>query len=198
MLSFSRNSQKNGKTMKYTVETFGRLCHYQFSNINELDVNNIEIRELDSFEVEQNYLLDKCNLENQKISLDHEIRLEIIDDSNVKVIEFNIDNIDGNIEDFITFFPQPQQNKKYENCLGSINYYIGGGPIFEFETNENLKIDDFSFSMIVFDLDDDEITLMNELYFKKIKLRNIDIGDSRGKNGFVKIWKKNGEVLQIL
>ena len=52
--------------------------------------------------------------------------------------------------------------------------------------------------MIVFDLDDDEITLMNELYFKKIKLRNIDIGDSRGKNGFVKIWKKNGEVLQIL
>jgi hypothetical protein len=67
--------------MKYTVETFGRLCHYQFSNINELDVNNIEIRELDCFEVEQNYLLDKCNLENQKISLDHEIRLEIIDES---------------------------------------------------------------------------------------------------------------------
>jgi len=67
--------------MKYTVETFGRLCHYQFSNINELDVNNIEIRELDCFEVEQNYLLDKCNLENQKISLDLEIRLEIIDES---------------------------------------------------------------------------------------------------------------------
>lgn len=52
--------------------------------------------------------------------------------------------------------------------------------------------------MIVFDFDDDEITLMDELYLKKTKLKNIDMGDSRGENGFVKIWKKNGEVLQIL
>lgn len=126
------------------------------------------------------------------------MRLEIIDESNVKVLEFNIDDIHSSIEGYVTFFPSPQQNKKYENCLGSINYYIGGGPIFEFETNENLKIEDFSLSMIVFDFDDDEITLMDELYLKKTKLKNIDMGDSRGENGFVKIWKKNGEVLQIL
>ena len=38
---------------------------------------------------------------------------------------------------------------------------------------------------------------MDELYFKKIKLKNIDMNEPRGKNGFVKIWKKNGEVLRF-
>ena len=81
--------------------------------------------------------------------------------------------------------------------MGSLNYYKGGGPIFEFETNKKLKVEDFSYSMIVFLLDDDEITLMDDFYFNKTKFENTDMVESRGKNGFIKIWKQNGEVFEV-
>lgn len=33
--------------MRYTVKTSGNICHYQFSNIKENEVNDIEFGEMD-------------------------------------------------------------------------------------------------------------------------------------------------------
>ena len=65
--------------MKYTIKTFGKPCHYQFSNIKEIEVNDIEFGEMDYHELEETFLLDKCSVENMKISLDDEIKFEIYD-----------------------------------------------------------------------------------------------------------------------
>ena len=39
--------------MKYTVKTSGKICHYQFSNIKEIEVNDIEFGEMDYHELEE-------------------------------------------------------------------------------------------------------------------------------------------------
>jgi len=45
--------------MKYTIKTFGKPCHYQFSNIKEIEVNDIEFGEMDYHELEETFLLDR-------------------------------------------------------------------------------------------------------------------------------------------
>ena len=39
--------------MKYTIKTTGRICHYQFANIEDIQVNDIEYGEMDYFELEE-------------------------------------------------------------------------------------------------------------------------------------------------
>ena len=50
---------------------------------------------------------------------------------------------------------------------------------------------------MILELDDGEITLMNNLYYNNKKLENTDFGTSRGSYRFVKIWKQDGDVVDI-
>jgi hypothetical protein len=182
--------------MKYTIKTFGKPCHYQFSNIKEIEVNDIEFGEMDYHELEETFLLDKCSVENMKISLDDEIKFEIYN-SNGKILDFSSNDIEQSDEGSDCFCPEPQYNDEYENCLGSIQYFKGGGPIFEFETDNELKIENFTYSLSILELDDGEISLMDNFYYNNKKLENIDSGESWGTNRLVKIWKDNGEVFEF-
>ena len=183
--------------MKYIVKTSGKLCHYQFSNIEDIQVNDIEYGQMDYHELEETFLLDKCSLENQKISLDDEVKFEIFDDSNNKILEFYSKDLEQNDEGGSCFCPEPQYNEEYNNCLGSFSYFKGGGPVFEFETNDELTVENFSYSLIIFELDDGEISLMDDFYHNNKKLENTDFDESWGSNRFVKIWKQNGEVFDF-
>lgn len=183
--------------MKYKVITSGKLCHFQFSNIKEVEVNDIEFGEMNYSELEENFLLDKCSFENQKISLDDQIKFEIFNESNNKILEFYSNNIEQSNECGECFCPEPQYNVDYKNCLGSFQYFKGGGPVFEFTTNKELKIEDFTFSMLIFELDDGEISLMENFYLNNKKLENTDFNESWGTNRVVKIWKQNGEVYEF-
>ena len=182
--------------MMYTIKTFGKPCHYQFSNIKEIEVNDIEFGEMDYHELEETFLLDKCSVENMKISLDDEIKFEIYN-SNGKILDFSSNDIEQSDEGGDCFCPEPQYNDEYENCLGSIQYFKGGGPIFEFETDNELKIENFTYSLSILELDDGEISLMANFYYNNKKLENIDSGESWGTNRLVKIWKENGEVFEF-
>ena len=103
--------------MKYTIKTFGKPCHYQFSNIKEIEVNDIEFGEMDYHELEETFLLDKCSVENMKISLDDEIKFEIYN-SNGKILDFSSNDIEQSDEGGGCFCPEPEYNDEYENCLG--------------------------------------------------------------------------------
>ena len=183
--------------MKYTVKTLGKICHYQFSNIKKIEVNDIEFGEIDYHELEETFLLDKCSIENQKISIDDGIEFEIYDETNNLILEFNSIDINQNDDGGDCFCPEPQYNDDYENCLGSFQYFKGEGPVFELESEEELKIDNFTHSLMILELDDGEISLMNNFYFNNKNLENIDFGESWGSNRLVKIWKKNGEVYEF-
>ena len=50
---------------------------------------------------------------------------------------------------------------------------------------------------MILELDDGEITLMNNLYYNNKKLENTDFGTSQGSYRFVKIWKQDGDVVEI-
>tara|TARA_B100001287_G_scaffold265563_1_gene258609 strand:- start:2436 stop:2987 length:552 start_codon:yes stop_codon:yes gene_type:complete len=183
--------------MKYFVKTIGKLCHYQFSNIKDSEVNDIELGEMDYNQVEETFLLDKCSIENQKISVDDEVKFQIFDDRNNKILEFYSKEIEQRDEGGDCFCPEPQYNEEYENCLGAFNYWKGGGPIFEFKTSEKLKIENFSYSVLIFELDDGEITLMDDLFHFNNKLESVDFDDAWGSNRMFKIWKQNGEVFNF-
>lgn len=90
--------------MKYTIKTFGKPCHYQFSNIKEIEVNDIEFGEMDYHELEETFLLDKCSVENMKISLDDEIKFEIYN-SNSKILDFSSNDIEQSDEGGDCFCP---------------------------------------------------------------------------------------------
>ena len=60
-----------------------------------------------------------------------------------------------------------------------------------------IKIENFTYSCMTLELDDGEITLMNYLYYNNKKLENTDFGTSWGSYRFVKIWKQNGDVVEI-
>ena len=183
--------------MKYTVKTSGKICHYQFSNIKEIEVNDIEFGEMDYHELEETFLLDKCFVENQKISIDDRIEFEIYDETNNLILEFNSSDITQNDDGGAYFCPEPQYNEEYENCLGSFQYFKGAGPVFELESEKELKIENFSYSLMILELDDGEISLMDSFYFNSKNIENIDSGVSRGTHRFVKIWKQNGEVFEF-
>ncbi len=182
--------------MKYTIQTFGKPCHYQFSNIKKIEVNDIEFGEMDYHELEETFLLDKCAVENMKISLDDEVEVEIYN-GNDKILGFSLKDTDQSDEGGDCFCPEPQYNEEYENCLGSIQYFKGGGPIFELETDDELKIENFTYSLSILELDDGEISLMDSLYYNNQRLEKIDSGVSWGTHRLVKIWKDNGEVFEF-
>lgn len=182
--------------MKYTIKTFGKPCHYQFSNIEAIEVNDIEFGEMDYHELEDSFLLDKCLVENMKISLDDEIKFEIYN-CDVKIFDFSSNDIEQSDKGGDSFCPEPQYNDEFENCLGSIQYFKGEGPIFEFETDNELKIENFTYSLSILELDDGEISLMDNFYYNNRKLENIDSGASWGTYRLVKIWKENGEVYEF-
>ena len=50
--------------MRYTVKTSGNICHYQFSNVKEIEANDIEYGEWNYQKLEEAFLLDKCSVEN--------------------------------------------------------------------------------------------------------------------------------------
>jgi len=181
---------------KYTIETLGKPCHYQFSNIKDIEVRDIEFGEMDYNELEETFLLDKCSVENEKISVDDEIKFEI-HNSNGKILDFSSNDIEQSEDGGDCFCPEPEYNEEYENCLGSIEYFKGGGPIFEVETDDELKIENFTYSLSILELDDGEITLMDNLYYKNKKLEITDSGGSRGVYKSVKIWKQNGDVFEF-
>ena len=183
--------------MKYTVKTTGKICHYQFSNIKGIEVNDIEFGEMDYHELEESFLLDKCSVENEKISIDDEIEFEIYDETNNLILEFNSSDITQNDDGGACFCPEPQYNEEYENCLGSFQYFKGEGPVFELESEEELKIENFSYSLMILELDDGEISLMDSFYFNNKNIENIDSGVSQGTHRLVKIWKQNGEVIEV-
>ena len=99
-----------------------------------------------------------------KISLDDEIKFEIYN-SNSKILNFSSNDIEQSNEGGDCFCPEPQYNDEYENCLGSIQYFKGWGPIFEFETDNELKIENFTYSLSILELDDGEISLMDNFYY---------------------------------
>lgn len=182
--------------MKYIIKTFGSLCHYQFSNIMVNQVNDVEFGEMDFHELEETFLLDKCTVENMKISLDDEIVFEIHDCSG-KILDFSSNDIEQNDEGGDCFCPEPQYNDEYENCLGALQYFKGGGPIFEFKTDNELKIENFTYSILTLELDDGEISLMDNVYYNNEKLESIDYGESWGTARLVKLWKENGGVFEF-
>ena len=49
--------------------------------------------------------------------------------------------------------------------MGSFQYFKGEGPVFELESEEELKIGNFSYSLKILELDDGEISLMDSFYF---------------------------------
>tara|TARA_B100002019_G_scaffold182367_1_gene157396 strand:- start:948 stop:1502 length:555 start_codon:yes stop_codon:yes gene_type:complete len=182
--------------MKYTIKTFGTPCHYQFSNIEDVKVNDIENGEIDYHELEETFLSDNCSLENEKISVDDEIQFEI-HNSNGKILDFTSRDIEQSDNGGDCFTAEPEYNDEYKNCLGSVQYFKGGGPVFELETDDEIKIENFTYSCMTLELDDGEITLMNYLYYNNKKLENTDFGTSWGSHRFVKIWKQNGDVVEI-
>ena len=183
--------------MRYTVKTSGNICHYQFANIMENEVNDIEFGEMDYHALEETFLLDKCFVENEKISIDDEIEFEIYDETNNLILEFNLSDITQNDDGGACFCTEPQYNGEYENCLGSFQYFEGEGPVFELESEEELKIENFSYSLMILELDDGEISLMDSFYLNNKIIENIDSGVSCGTHRFVKIWKQNGEVIEF-
>ena len=96
--------------MKYIVKTSGKICHYQFSNIKEIEANDIEFGEMDYHELEETFLLDKCSVENEKISIDDRIEFEIYDETNNLILEFNLSDITQNDDGGACFCPEPQYN----------------------------------------------------------------------------------------
>ena len=81
--------------------------------------------------------------------------------------------------------------------MGSFHYFEGEGPVFELESEEELKIENFSYSLMILELDDGEISLMDSFYLNNKIIENIDSGVSWGTHRFVKIWKQNGEVVEF-
>ena len=183
--------------MKYTIKTTGRICHYQFANIEDIQVNDIEYGEMDYFELEETFLLDACDLENEKIIIDDEIKFEVFDENDVKVLEFSYSDIEQNDNGSHYFCPEPQYNEEYQNCLGSLNFLKGDGPIFEFECVEKLDLKYFSYSVTGLELDDGDVTLLDDFYFNDNKLDISDHGSSFGSYRMVKIWKQDGEIFEF-
>lgn len=183
--------------MKYIVRTFGKLCHYQFSDINEMEVNKIERGEMDYLELVESFLLDRCSLENEKVCIDDQVNFEVFDLSNIKILGFDLFDIEQRDDIGTSFCPEPLYNEDFKNCLGSLDFYIGGGPVFEIESTDELKIENFTYNLFTIELDDGDISLLDDLHYNTKKLECIDFGESSGRNGILKIWKKSGEIFKI-
>ena len=75
--------------MKYTIKLSGNICHYQFANIKDIQVSDIEYGEMDYFELEEKFLLDNCDLENERIIIDDNIKFEVFNEKNQKILEIS-------------------------------------------------------------------------------------------------------------
>ena len=56
--------------MKYKIETSGKTCHYQISNLKDNEVNDIQLGEMGYGEIEENFLWDKTVIEKRKLIFD--------------------------------------------------------------------------------------------------------------------------------
>ena len=111
--------------MKYYVKLSGNICHYQFADIKDIQVNDIEFGEMDYFELEEQFLLDNCDLENERMIIDDNIKFEVFNEDDKKILEFSYHDIEQNDEGSIYFSAEPQYNDEYQNCLGSLNFLKG-------------------------------------------------------------------------
>ena len=73
--------------------------------------------------------------------------------------------------------------------LGSLNFLKGEGPIFEFDSDDEITLENFSYSVTGLELDDGDLTLMEDFFFNNQKLEVYDNGSSWGSHRSVKIWK---------
>ena len=78
---------------KYRIETSGKTCHYQISNLKDNEVNDIELEEMGYGEIEEKFLWDKTVLENRKLIFDTQIQFRIYDEDNNVVLEFSLNII---------------------------------------------------------------------------------------------------------
>jgi hypothetical protein len=62
---------------------------------------------------------------------------------------------------------------------------------------DELKIENFTYNLFTIELDDGDISLLDDLHYNTKKLECIDFGESSGRNGILKIWKKSGEIFKI-
>ena len=183
--------------MKYYVKLSGNICHYQFADIKDIQVNDIEFGEMDYFELEEQFLLDNCDLENERMIIDDNIKFEVFNEDDKKILEFSYHDINQNDEGSIYFSAEPQYNDEYQNCLGSLNFLKGEGPVFEIETDKKITLEDFSYSVTGLELDDGDVTLMEDFFLSNKKLEACDHGNSWGSYRLVKIWKKSGEIFEF-
>ena len=184
--------------MKYTVKLSGNICHYQFANIKDIQVSDIEYGEMDYFELEEKFLLDNCDLENERIIIDDNIKFEVFNEKNQKILDISYQDIEQNDEGSNYFSVEPQYNNEYQNCLGSLNFLKGEGPIFEFDSDDEITLENFSYSVTGLELDDGDLTLMEDFFFNNQKLEVYDNGSSWGSHRSVKIWKKSGEIFEFI
>lgn len=177
--------------MKYRIETTGITCHYQISNLQDIEVNDIEFGEMYYSEIEETFLFDKTIFENRKLSCDHEIKFKIYDEDNNTILEFGSNEIEQN-EHGVSFCPEPEYNNDFKNALCFFDMWKGGGPIYEFETNDKLTVDSFSCSLLNFEGEEDELCFLDDVWFLNKKIENTDFGESFGKSRWMRIYKNDG------
>jgi len=177
--------------MKYKIETSGKICHYQISNLKDYEVNNIKLGEMDYGEIEEFFLWDKTVLENRKLIFDTQIQFIIYDEDNNIILEF-ISNEIERAEGGIVFCPEPKFNNDFQNTLCYFDMWKGGGPIYEFETNVKLQVDDFSYTLFTFDSGEDVLFFINDLYFKNNKIEETNFGETWGDSSWMRVYKNDG------
>ena len=87
------------------------------------------------------------------------------------------------------FSVEPQYINEYQNCL-SLNFLKGEGPIFEFDSDDEITPENFSYSVTGLELDDGDLTLMEDFFFNNQKLEVYDNGSSWGSHRQLRSEKK--------
>ena len=177
---------------KYRIETSGKTCHYQISNLKDNEVNDIELEEMGYGEIEENFLWDKTVLENRKLIFDTQIQFRIYDEDNNVILEFSSDELDQKTEDGVVFCPEPKFNNDFRNTLCYFDMWKGDGPVYEFETNGKLQVDHFSYTLFSLDSEEDVLFFINDLYFKNNKIEETDFGETWGDSSWMRVFKNDG------
>jgi hypothetical protein len=177
--------------VKYRLETYGQTCHYQISNLKDKEVSIIEFGEMVYSEVEETFLWDKTVLENRKLIFDTQIQFKIYDEDNNIILEFLSNEIDR-ADNGIVFCLEPEFNNDFKNTLCCFDMWKGGGPIYEFETDGKLNVDDFSYTLFTFDSEEDVFFFINDLYFNNNKIEEADFGETWGDSSWMRVFKNDG------
>jgi hypothetical protein len=94
--------------------------------------------------------------------------------------------------DGVVFCPEPKFNNDFQNTLCYFDMWKGGGPIYVFETNDKLQVDDFSHTLFTFDSEVDVLFFINDLYFKNNKIEETDFGETWGDSSWMRVFKNDG------